>query len=259
MKSKYFLTSLLILFGMTSLALAQNPFVGAWKLDQEKSHLAGDTMTFGPAESQGVQLTAGGTTYSFRIDGKPYRMAAGDSAVWIQVDPSTWTTEYRKPDGSVLETDTWKLSPDSQTLTVVTTGIKPDGNHFSDSALYTRTAGTAGLIGSWKSTLVKLSSPDELTIAAYGLGGLSIKIPSLKASLLANFDSKDVVPTGPDIPPGLTIALMRIGPSSFRMVQKVNGSVIYSARYTVSADGETMIEAGNSPGDPSQTALWEKQ
>jgi hypothetical protein len=259
MKLKRLLTWSVMLFGMASFAAAQNPFVGVWKLNQEKSHLAGDTMTFGPASGDAIELNAGGTAYSFRIDGKAYRMAAGDLAIWKQVDPSSWTAEYRKPDGKPLATDTLKLSDDGKTLTVVTTGTKPDGENFTDSAIYTRTAGASGLIGSWKSTKVQLSSPGELTIAAYGLSGLSIKIASLKASLLANFDGKDVAPVGPDIPSGLTIALMRIGPASFRMVQKVNGAVIYSAHYTVSADGKTMTEAGNSPGDSSQTSLWEKQ
>ena len=259
MRSRRLLIWLLMLFGMAGFAAAQNPFVGVWKLNQEKSNLAGGTLTFGPADGAAIDLTSGGTRYSFRVDGKAYRMAAGDLAIWKQVDPATWTTEYRKPDGKALETGTWKLTDDDKTLTVVNTGVQPDGENFTDSTLYTRTAGTSGLIGSWTSTKVKLSSPGELTIAAYGLGGLSIKIASLKASLLANFDGKDVAPAGPDIPPGLTIALLRIGPASFRMVQKVNGAVAYSAHYTVSADGKTMMEAGNSPGDASQTSLWEKQ
>lgn len=251
-----------MLLGMASFAAAQNPFVGVWKLNQEKSHLAGDTMTFGPAAGDAIELKAGGTAYSFRIDGKAYRMAAGDLATWKQVDPSSWTTEYLKPDGKPLAIDTidtLKLLDGGNTLTVVTTGTRPDGENFTDSSTYTRTAGTTGLIGSWKSTTVQLSSPGELTIAAYGLSGLSIKIASLQASLLANFDGKAVAPVGPDIPPGLTIALLRIGPASFRMVQEVNGAAIYSSRYTVSDDGKTMTEDGNSPGDSSQTSLWEKQ
>jgi hypothetical protein len=249
----------LMLFGMASFAAAQNPFVGVWKLDQEKSHLAGDTMKFGPAKGEAIELNAGGTAYSFRIDGKVYRMAAGDLAIWKQVDPSTWTTEYLKPDGKPLAMDTLKLLDGGDALTVVTTGTRPDGENFTDSSTYTRTAGTSGLIGSWKSTRVQLSSPGELTVAAYGLSGLSIKIASLKASLLANFDGKAVAPVGPDIPPGLTIALTRTGPASFRMVQEVNGAAIYSSHYIVSDDGKTMTQAGNSPGDSPQTSLWEKQ
>ena len=61
----------------TGTAVAQNPFVGTWKLNQEKSQLAGDTMKFGPAEGDAIELTAGGITYSFRVDGKNYALPIG--------------------------------------------------------------------------------------------------------------------------------------------------------------------------------------
>jgi hypothetical protein len=252
------LTSLLWLAG-AAIATAQNPFVGAWKLNQAKSHLAGDTMSFDPAEGQAIQLTAEGTHYSFRIDGKTYRTADGDLAAWKQPDSNTWITNYSRPDGRRLNTDAWKLSPDGKTLTVVTSGTKPDGENYTNTAVYERTAGESGLYGSWKSVKIKLGSPSEMIIGDYGLGGLSIKIPAEKASLLAAFDSKDVVPEGPDVPPGLTLAFARIGPSAFRRIEKIDGTVVYSARYVVSADGKTMTETGNAPGDPPQTAVWEKQ
>jgi hypothetical protein len=250
---------MVILIATAGVAVAQNPFVGTWKLNQEKSQLAGDTMKFGPADAQSMELTAGGTKYSFRVDGNMYRMASGDLARWKQVDSVTWTTDYLKSDGKLLNTDTWKLAADNNTLTVVTTGIKPNGDAYTDSAVYTRTSGTTGLLGDWKSTNVKLSSPNPLTITANGLTGIVLNIASMKATLTGNFDGKDVAPVGPTVPPGLTIALFRIGPASFRLVEKINGSVAYSARYAVSSDGQTMTETGNSPGDPSQTAVWEKQ
>ena len=65
-----------------STAVAQNPFVGTWKLNQEKSQMAGDTMKFGPAAGDAIELSAGGTTYSFRVDGKPYALPSGHVAIW---------------------------------------------------------------------------------------------------------------------------------------------------------------------------------
>jgi hypothetical protein len=248
-----------VFFGTATLAVAQSPFVGTWKLNLEKSQLAGDTMKFGPADGQSIELSAGGTKYSFRVDGNIYRMASGDLAQWKQVDPVTWTTDYMKPDGKPLSTDTWKLSADNKILTVVSTGVKPNGDHFADTAVYTRTGGTDGLLGAWQSTEVKIGSPNELKIAADGFTGITITITELKASVSGGFDGKDAVPVGPTVPPGLTIAISRIGPSSFRMVQKINGSVVYTSRYEVAPDGKTMTETGNAPGDPLQTSVWEKQ
>jgi hypothetical protein len=240
-------------------AAAQNPFVGTWKLNQEKSQLAGDTMKFGPAVGNAIELVAGGITYSFRADGNPYALPSGNVAIWRQNSPDAWTTEYRKTDGKLMSTDNWKISSDGKNLTVTTSGVKANGDLYTDTAEYVRTAGTDGLIGSWKSTSVKLSSPNELTIQESGLDGLVLKIAAMKASAVTTFDGKEVAVDGPDIPTGLRLALTRTGPYKFRLVQKLNGKLVDSAEYTVSTDGQTMTAVGGAPGDPASTTIWEKQ
>lgn len=240
-------------------AAAQNPFVGTWKLNQEKSQLAGDTMKFGPAAGDAVELTAGGMTYSFRLDGKPYAVPSGNIAIWRETGPDAWTTEYRKTDGKLMSSDNWKLSSDGKKLSVTTSGVKANGDLYTDTVEYERTAGTDGLIGSWKSTSVKLSSPNELTIQESGLDGLILKIAALKATAVTTFDGKEVAIEGPDVPTGLRLALTRTGPYKFRIVEKLNGSVVDSSEYTVADDGQTMTAVGGTPGDPPSTTVWEKQ
>ena len=241
-------------------AAAQNPFAGTWKLNQEKSQMAGDLLRFGPAKGDAIEMTSGGTTYSFRTDGKTYSTPAGNAAIWRQTAPDSWTTEYRKLDNKLLRIDHWQLSSDGKTLSVTTSGAKPNGDLFADSETYVRTAGTSGLMGSWKSTEVKLSSPNELTIKEEGLDRLLFKIAALKASVTLNFDGKETPVEGPDIPSGLRLSLSRVGPYSFRLVQKLNGSVVSSSVYSVTAtDPNTMTEVGGSPGDPPATVIWERQ
>jgi hypothetical protein len=240
-------------------AAAQNPFVGTWKLNQEKSQLAGDLMKFGPAAGDAIEQTAGGITYSFRVDAKPYALPTGNVAIWRQDSPDSWTTEYRTMEGKLLRSDNWKLSSDGNKLSVTTSGVKANGDLYTDTEDYERTAGASGLIGSWKGTAVKLSSPNELTIQEAGLDGLVLKIAALKATAVTNFDGKEVAVQGPDIPTGLRLSLTRTGPYSFRLVQKLNGSPVDSSVYTVSTDGQTMTEVGGAPGDPPSTVVWEKQ
>lgn len=242
-----------------SAAAAQNPFVGTWRLDPQKSQLAGQVLTFGPAQGAAMELSAEGQKYSFRVDGYNYRMASGDLAMWRQVDPSTWVTVYRKSTGEQLHTDTWQMAMDEQSMTVITAGIDPDGSPVTNTVLYTRTAGSNGLIGSWKSTGVKLQPLPVFQIQAYGLGGITITDAAQKSSLTANFDGKEAAPQGPNVSKALTIALFRLGPSGFREVKKMNGQVFYDSRFTVAADGKTMTEAGGFPGDAPQTSVWSKQ
>jgi hypothetical protein len=243
----------------TATAAAQNPFAGTWQLNQEKSQLAGDTLKFGPAEGNAIQLTASGVSYSFRLDGGNYATPSGNIAIWRQTSPDSWTTEERKTDGKLLSSDSWKLSTDGKTLTDTTSGVKADGDLYTNTAEYTRTDGTSGLIGSWKSTAVKLSSPNQLIIQEISLDKLLFKIPAMKASCELNFDGKETAVDGPDLPTGLRLSLMRTGPYSFRLVQKLNGSTISSSVYTVADGGKTMTEVGGTPGDPPSTVVWEKQ
>jgi hypothetical protein len=240
-------------------AAAQNPFVGTWKLNQEKSQLTGDTLKFGPAAGEAIELKAGGITYSFRADGNPYALPSGNVAIWRQTSPDIWTTEYRKTDGKLMSSDNWKLSSDQNNLTVTTSGVKANGDLYTDTEEYVRTAGTSGLMGAWKSTSIKLSSPNELTIQESGLDGLILKIAAMKATAVTNFDGKEVAVEGPDVPTGLRLALTRTGPYKFRIVQKLNGSLLDSSEYTVSTDGQTMTAVGGAPGDPPSTTVWEKQ
>jgi hypothetical protein len=240
-------------------AAAQNPFVGTWKLNQEKSQLAGDTIKFSPAAGEAIELAAGAITYSFRADGKPYALPTGNVAIWRQTSPDSWTTEYRKTDGKLMSSDNWKLSTDQKSLSVTSSGVKANGDLYTDTEEYARTAGTGGLLGAWKSTSVKLSSPNQLTIQEDGLDGLILKIAAMKATAVTNFDGKEVAVEGPDIPTGLRLSLTRTGPYKFRIVQKLNGSLMDSSDYTVSADGQTMTAVGGAPGDPASTSVWEKQ
>ena len=131
---------------------------------------------------------------------------------------------------------------------------------YTNTATYARTAGTDGLMGSWKSTEIKLSSPNELTIQSAGLDRLVFKIAAIKATCLANFDGRDVAVDGPDIPSGLRLSLKRTGPYSFQLNQKLNGKLVSSSIYTVAKDDpNTMTEVGGAPGEAPATIVWEKQ
>jgi hypothetical protein len=241
-------------------ATAQNPFAGIWKLSLEKSQLAGDIMTFIPAAGDSMQLTSGGTTYSFRTDGKTYALPSGNAAIWRQTAPDSWSSEYRKLDNKLLSIDNWKLSPDGQTLTVTTSGAKANGDLYTDTTNYARTAGTAGLLGTWKSTTVTLSSPNDLVIRDLGVNRLEFQIPAMKARCDLTMDGKETAVAGPDLPTGLRLSLTRLGPYSLRLVQKLNGTVTSSSVYTLAADDlKTMKEVGGAPGDPPATMIWERQ
>lgn len=105
-----------------------------------------------------------------------------------------------------------------------------------------------GFFSKWKSTKYENNSPTTAKIDANGDNGIIWNIPEIKASVNLKFDGKDVAPTGPTVPNGLTLAATKVGHRSFDLVEKMNGKVIFKARMTVSADGKTMTEVGTAVG-----------
>ena len=77
-------------------ALAENPFAGTWKVDYSKSKLTGGTVTFTPAASGEILMTAGGQSYSFKLDGSDATTPFGDTAQWTKLDDKTWHSVYKK-------------------------------------------------------------------------------------------------------------------------------------------------------------------
>jgi hypothetical protein len=232
---------------VTAAAVAQNPFVGTWKIDYSQSQVTGGTITFTPEASGIVRITQSGRSYSFKLDGGDATTDFGDIAKWTKVDDHTWRASFKK--GSTpLATDTWKLSGDGKTLDLAVTGTRPNGQQIDATESYTRIAAGNGFYGKWKSTKVSNKTPTTREFEANGEDGVIWKIPEIQASLNLKFDGKDVAPTGPTVPDGLTLSAIKLGPRSIELTEKMKGKVVFKGRLTVSADGKTLTEVGGAPG-----------
>lgn len=250
---------LFAMVGTASLAAAESPFIGTWKLNQEKSHLTGSTLTFSPADNGMVRETEATGSYTFKTDGQPYQALFGDTNNWKQTGSHTWQTMVQR-NGKPLGTDTWTVSADGRTLTDAWVGKLPNGKVNHETEVYKRTAGDSGLMGTWKSTSVKTNSPEMVEFAANGQNGITWILPSIKARLEAQFDGKDYVPTGPTVPKGLALAFTKTGPDSFRAIEKLNGKPLFKMNYKVSPDGKTLTAVSTSVNEyQPETAVYDKQ
>ena len=88
--------------------------------------------------------------------------------------------------------------------------------------------------GTWKSTAVTLSSPNELIIRDLGLDRLEFQVPAMKARADLTLDGKETAVAGPDLPTGLRLSLTRVGPYTLHLVQKLNGTTTSSSMPTPS-------------------------
>src|SRR2546421_10633382 len=121
----------------TTVAAADLPFAGKWKMSPGKSDFGETTTTYEQLPAGEMQATAFGQTYKFKLDGKDYPASFGGQAAWKSLGPTSWQTTW-KLNGKVLTADTLTLSPDGKTLTVNTKGTKPNGEAIDDTTVAER-------------------------------------------------------------------------------------------------------------------------
>jgi hypothetical protein len=249
----------LVLVAAMVVTAAESPFVGRWTLNLQKSQFTGTTMTFEQLPSGEMRTTSAGQSYTFRPDGKEHPALFGSTAAWKQIDANTWESTYRLK-GTVLSTDTLRVSADGATLTVSSKGTKPDGAPFETTAEYQRVTGTSGLEGQWKTTKVAMNSPEIMEIAPSTGDGILWTFPAFKVTADLKFDGKDYPVTGPTVPANFTIALTSKGPRSFEMIEKADGKVVYRGTYTLSDDGRTLTAVFTPEGTSEKvTAVYDRQ
>ena len=247
---------LLVVFAVaatTTVAAADLPYAGKWKMNLAKSDLE-TTITYEQLPSGEMQATSAGQSYRFKMDGKDYPTPFGNEAAWTSLGPTSWQTIW-KLKGKVLVTDTLTLSGDGKTLTVNSRGTKPNGEKMDDTATSERVSGGPGLAGKWKTKNVKASSPSVLEIASTGADGLAFKIVDQDLSCDGKLDGKDHPCSGPTLGPGWTTAFANPGGRALDVTVKMNGKVMFKMSYTVSADGKMLTENGTTPGTNEKTKV----
>jgi hypothetical protein len=244
---------------LSSAAFGESRFDGTWNLNTSKSQLAGETMTYADAGNGTLKYTDSNQSYTFKPDGSSFTTPMGTERTFLKNGDGSYTSTAKKG-GLLLRTTTINVSSDGKTLTEESKGTKPNGDNFDDTTTFIRTSPGTGLIGGWKSTKVKLSSPNSLTIQTDGTNGVTLTLSAIKATCQAKWDGKDAPATGPTVSDGLTLALTKTGPSTFKMVEKSKDKVIVIAHYRVAPDGKTMSMRGtNGQGKEPFTEVWDKQ
>jgi hypothetical protein len=243
-----------------SAAFAQNPFIGDWKQNNDKSHLTGDVIQLSPAPDGAIKFTAETRSYTFKTDGKEYTNSTGAQVVWKKIDDNNYERSASR-NGVPLGNTTFKISPDGKTMVGEETGTSPGGQSFDDTTTYTRVAGSKGLMGSWKDIDVKIKEDFTMSWKSGGSAdSMRWELPTIKAYVDVSYDGKDNTPVGPTVPKGLTIAMTKTGPRSLMMVEKLNGKVLSKSTYKLSADGKTLTEIQTPPdGKAPATVIYEKQ
>jgi hypothetical protein len=234
----------LCIFGAAIAPAADLPYVGKWKVNNDKSDFGSTTVTYAKLPSGEWRATADGQSYRFKMDGNDYPDGLGDTTAWKSIDPNTWQTTW-KLNGKTLSTDTLRVGTDG-ILTINTKGTRPNGEAIDDTTTLQRVSGGPGLAGKWKTKNVKSGSPEVMEFVASGGNGLAYRVPAMGMTCDGKLDGKDSACSGSTLPPGWTVAMTKSGVSVLTVVVKKDGKPFYRFAYATSADGKTLTATGGA-------------
>lgn len=244
---------------VAGLRAADDPFVGKWKLNQEKSKMTGEQMKIDDLGGNKYKFTFGETSDTVIADGTDQPVHYGQTMSLSKEGPNSWKMVNKK-DGKVVSSMTAILSADENTQTVKGTNTKPDGTSSDFENVVKRVGSGSGFAGTWESTDVKFSSPDVWQIESYDGNGLILNTPAYQDTLSMKFDGKDYTEKGPRVAPGSTSSGKRVDAHTLEVTDKIMGKVMDHTTFQVSPDGNTLTLTIRETGQPNAlTIVYDKQ
>ena len=224
---------------------ADDPMVGNWKLNPQKSKLTDE-----------MKVTSlGGNRYSFDFGGGPPETIVvdgtdqpGDFGTTFAVTPvsSDEWTGVRKKDGRVEIKGIWKLSKDGITLHDDFTAISENGKTIHLVYVYERRGGGPGFAGDWVSTSEQVDTVYAVQVRPYEGDGLSIISSSEGVTKNVKFDGRDYPNAGSGAK--TVSSAQRVNERTVDLTDKVGGKVVDTQDISVSEDGKTLTMTVQVPG-----------
>jgi polyisoprenoid-binding protein YceI len=238
---------------------SDNPFVGTWKLNPARSHYAGWTYTMKQKPDGTIHLVDGSVAYDFKLDGKDYPTIADRTTSWTKTGDSTYSTTL-KAGGKVLSHSERVLSADGKTMTVTITGTHQDGSSFRVVETFQKTAGGAGLDGTWKDTRTVVHNQDTMVVSSTMPGTMRVEYGASKTVAEGKLDGSPIKVTGPIAPPGATGTWKMPDAHTLDYTHAIQDKITSQGSEKISADGKTLTDTNWDPAAPTEktVAVWEK-
>ena len=240
----------------TSMASAQNPFIGQWKFDSSRSRTP-DEMKVQSQGGNKYTFDFGGGAETIVADGTDQPGLQGTLLSAKQEAPDTWIIE-RKKDGKLMLRATWKLSGDGSTLTDYYREFESDGSTVSLDYVYQRAGGGSGFAADWQSIKERRNTPLSMEVKAYEGDGLSFITPPQRAENV-KFDGKEHLEDASNAQ-GAATSARQLGEHNLVITHKYNGKLTGTEDVELSADLKTLTITLHFAGrDKPDVMVYERQ
>jgi hypothetical protein len=241
----------------TTAGSADDPMLGNWKLNAQKSRLIDE-----------MKITSlGGNKYSFDFGGGPPETVVADGTdqpgnfgttnSTTIVSPDEWRG-YRKKNGKVQIAGIWTLSKDGKTLHDDFTYFPDNGKTVHLVYVYGRRGTGSGFAGDWVSTTAQIDTVYVIQVKPFDGDGLSIVNSADGTTKNVKSDGKVYSNTGS----GVTIvsSAQRQDERTIALTDKIDGKVSDTEEISVSADSNTLTMTIHVPdrSDPN-VLVFERQ
>jgi hypothetical protein len=257
---KHVALTFILLAASAGASATDSPFTGTWKLNVDKSSLAGQTLSY-TATATGFHYSNGSTVkFDFAVDGKDYPVIPGRTVSWTKSGDNSWDSVYKNGSGTVVTKVHRVLSADGKTMTVTSTDYHADGTTADETDVRARVSGGPGLAGKWKE--VKVSRASQTTVISVpSPGHIRYEIPNEKQTIEGAVDGSSARVQGPTAPEGATMTFKQVTPNQLAWSYSVKGVVLGTGTDTVSADGKSLTSISWAPGKETEktSEFYDKQ
>jgi hypothetical protein len=252
---------LAVTFTCTSAFALDDPFVGTWVYNAQKSPKP--TIRYAIKDLGGGRYSLTGSTgitIEIKADGVSIKTLAGATVSFKKLDENDW--EMVRDDGQQM-VRTYNISPDDKTLTLhdVVTGNAEDG--YDLTTKYARLSPGKGILGEWQSVSMEEKTRGkemQMIITPFERSGLSFSIPARKHLSQMKFDGKIYADNGAGDAKGNSSSGRRLSDDVLEIESQVNGRLEDSAKLQVSNGGKTLTVV-NKPANSTAVFIevWDKQ
>ena len=236
---------------------ADDPFVGDWKLNPEKSKISVFQEKIEDLGNNKYRFTIDNRAEEILADGQDHPTSYGTWAL-KQESPNKWIS-IDKVNGKVISTTTWTISDDNKTFVAVTDALNNDGSKYRSEFTAKRLSGASGLAGTWGRPDEKHPVPPDWQITRQE-NGFSCFSPTARERIDLKFDGKDYQDEGPKVPLHSTVSTQRVDARNLVVYGKVDGKVVYAERWKVSDDGTMLAIGVNRSGITiTETEIYDRQ